>query len=47
MAEAALATGALAYVTKSSASKDLIRAVKAVAEGKKFVSKLDSLGSEQ
>jgi len=47
MAEAALATGALAYVTKSSASKDLICAVKAVSEGKKFVSKLDSFGSKQ
>ena len=40
IAQTALATGALAYVTKSSASNDLIRAVKAVSEGKKFVSKL-------
>jgi DNA-binding NarL/FixJ family response regulator len=40
IAQTALAAGALAYVTKSSASTDLIRAVKAVSEGKKFVSKL-------
>jgi two-component system NarL family response regulator len=40
IAQTALAAGALAYVTKSSASTDLIRAVRAVSEGKKFVSKL-------
>jgi DNA-binding NarL/FixJ family response regulator len=38
IAQTALAAGALAYVTKSSASTDLIRA--AVSQGKKFVSKL-------
>ena len=43
MAEAALATGALAYVTKSSASTDLVPAVEAVSKGKKFVSKLTTL----
>lgn len=40
VAHAALATGALAYVTKSSAATDLIPAVQAVSDGKKFVSKL-------
>jgi DNA-binding NarL/FixJ family response regulator len=40
IANAALATGALAYVTKSSAATDLISAVQAVSDGKKFVSKL-------
>jgi DNA-binding NarL/FixJ family response regulator len=40
IAQTALAAGALAYVTKSTASTDLIRAVEAVSEGKKFVSKL-------
>jgi DNA-binding NarL/FixJ family response regulator len=45
IAQTALAAGALAYVTKSSASDDLIRAVKAVSEGKKFVSKLGRWGS--
>jgi DNA-binding NarL/FixJ family response regulator len=44
IAQTALATGALAYVTKSSVSKDLIPAVKAVSEGKKFVSKLRRRG---
>jgi len=39
IAQTALAIGVLAYVTKSSASTGLIRAVKAVSEGKKFVSK--------
>ena len=47
IAQTALATGALAYVTKSSASNDLIRAVKAVSEGKKFVSKLTRWGSKR
>jgi DNA-binding NarL/FixJ family response regulator len=45
IAETALAAGALGYVTKSSASSDLIRAVKAASEGKKFVSKLSGWGS--
>jgi len=40
IAQTALAAGALAYVTKSTVSTDLIRAVEAVSEGKKFVSKL-------
>jgi DNA-binding NarL/FixJ family response regulator len=40
IAHAALATGALAYVTKSSAATDLIPAVQAVSDGKKFLSKL-------
>jgi DNA-binding NarL/FixJ family response regulator len=40
VAHAALATGALAYVTKSSAATNLIPAVQAVSDGKKFVSKL-------
>jgi DNA-binding NarL/FixJ family response regulator len=44
IAQTALATGALAYVTKSSASDDLVPAVKAVSEGKKFVSKLTRWG---
>jgi DNA-binding NarL/FixJ family response regulator len=44
IAQTALATGALAYVTKSSASDDLVPAVKAVSEGKKFVSKLARWG---
>jgi CheY-like chemotaxis protein len=39
VAQAALATGALGYVTKIAVSTDLIPAVKAVSEGKKFVSK--------
>jgi DNA-binding NarL/FixJ family response regulator len=46
IAHAALATGALAYVTKSSASTDLIPAVQAVSEGKKFVSKLARRGRD-
>jgi len=40
IAQTALAAGALAYVTKSSASTDLVPAVEAVSKGKKFVSKL-------
>ena len=44
IAETALAAGALAYVTKSSASTDLIPAIEAVSEGKKFVSKLTRRG---
>jgi DNA-binding NarL/FixJ family response regulator len=40
VARTALATGTLAYVTKSSAAADLIPAVQAVSDGKKFVSKL-------
>lgn len=40
IAQAALATGALAYVTKSSAATDLILAVEAVADGKEFLSKV-------
>src|SRR5260370_29957561 len=44
IAQTGLAAGALAYVTKSSASYDLIRAVNAVSEGKKFVSKLSRGG---
>jgi DNA-binding NarL/FixJ family response regulator len=39
IAQAALATGALGYVTKLAVSTDLIAAIKAVLEGKKFVSK--------
>ena len=46
IAQTALATGAHAYVTKSSVSKDLIPAVKAVSEGKKFVSKLSRRGQQ-
>jgi DNA-binding NarL/FixJ family response regulator len=42
IAELALATGALGYVVKSSAAADLIPAVKAAREGKKFMSKLDN-----
>jgi two-component system invasion response regulator UvrY len=37
IAQTALASGALAYVTKSSSSKDLIPAVKAVSKGKKVL----------
>jgi DNA-binding NarL/FixJ family response regulator len=44
IAQTALANGGLAYVTKSSASTDLIRAVQAVSEGKTFVSKLARRG---
>jgi DNA-binding NarL/FixJ family response regulator len=40
VARTALATCALAYVTKSSAATDLIPAVQAVSDDKKFVSKL-------
>jgi DNA-binding NarL/FixJ family response regulator len=39
IAQAALATGALGYVTKVAVSTDLIAAIKAVLEDKKFVSK--------
>jgi DNA-binding NarL/FixJ family response regulator len=42
IAQAALATGGLAYVVKSAAATDLIPAVLAAAEGKSFVSKLRS-----
>jgi DNA-binding NarL/FixJ family response regulator len=42
IAEMALATGALGYVVKSSAGADLVLAVKAAKEGKKFVSELDN-----
>jgi DNA-binding NarL/FixJ family response regulator len=38
--DAALATGAHGYVTKSNAGIDLIRAIRAVLEGEKFVSQL-------
>jgi DNA-binding NarL/FixJ family response regulator len=40
IAQAALATGGLAYVVKSAAATDLIPAVLAAAEGKSFVSNL-------
>ena|SRR5258708_5573305 len=46
IAQTALASGALAYVTKSAASTDLIRAVQAVSEGRKFVSKLTRRGTD-
>ena len=46
VARAALATGALAYVTKSSAATDLIPAVQAVSDGKEFVSKLTRGGHD-
>ena len=45
IAQAALATGALGYVTKVSVSTDLIAAVKAALEGKKFVSKFSGSDS--
>ena len=38
IAQTALAAGALVYVTKSSASTDLIRAVEAVSEGRPYCS---------
>ncbi len=40
VAQAALATGAHAYVLKSSAGKDLIRAIRAAVAGQRFRSKL-------
>jgi DNA-binding NarL/FixJ family response regulator len=46
VARAALATGALAYVTKSSAATDLIPAVQSVSDGKEFVSKLTRGGHD-
>jgi DNA-binding NarL/FixJ family response regulator len=39
--QAALAAGGHAYVVKSAASAELIPAVQAVAQGKKFVSKIE------
>jgi DNA-binding NarL/FixJ family response regulator len=47
IAQAALATGALGYVTKIAVSTDLIIAVKAVSEGKKFVSKFSISGNRE
>jgi CheY-like chemotaxis protein len=47
IAQAALATGALGYVTKAAVSTDLIAAVKAVLEGKKFVSKFSGSDSRE
>ena len=47
IAQAALATGALGYVTKVAVSTDLIAAVKAVLEGKKFVSKFSGSDSRE
>jgi DNA-binding NarL/FixJ family response regulator len=41
VAQAAIASGGHAYVVKSDASADLIPAIKAVVNGKQFVSKLD------
>ena len=46
VARAALASGALAYVTKSSAATDLIPAVQSVSDGKEFVSKLTRGGHD-
>jgi two-component system, NarL family, invasion response regulator UvrY len=40
LVDAALATGAHGYVTKSNAGIDLIRAIRAVLEGEKFGSQL-------
>jgi DNA-binding NarL/FixJ family response regulator len=40
LVDAALATGAHGYVTKSNAGTDLTRAIRAVLEGRSFVSKL-------
>ncbi len=40
LAEAAMATGAQGYVLKSSAGNDLLPAIRAVVEGKVFVSKM-------
>lgn len=42
LAQAALATGAHAYVVKSAAGTDLVRAVRLAIAGQKFVSKLAS-----
>ena len=44
--DAALATGAHGYVTKSTAGFDLIHAIRAVLEGEKFVSRLSIKVSE-
>jgi DNA-binding NarL/FixJ family response regulator len=41
IAEAALASGGHAYVVKSAASADLIPAIQAAVQGKRFVSKLE------
>jgi DNA-binding NarL/FixJ family response regulator len=41
IAEAALASGGHAYVVKSAASTDLIPAIRAVIQGKRFVSELE------
>lgn len=41
IAEAALASGGHAYVVKSAASADLIPAIQAAMQGKRFVSKLE------
>jgi DNA-binding NarL/FixJ family response regulator len=40
LVDAALATGAHAYVTKSEAGTDLTRAIRAVLKGERFISKL-------
>ena len=45
IAQAALATGALGYVTKIAVSTDLIAAIKAALEGKRFVSKFSGSDS--
>ena len=41
VAQTALATGALAYVVKSAATRDLVLAVQAAAQGKTFLSQLE------
>jgi DNA-binding NarL/FixJ family response regulator len=41
IAEAALASGGHAYVVKAAASADLIPAIQAAMQGKRFVSKLE------
>jgi YesN/AraC family two-component response regulator len=41
IAQAALASGGHAYVVKSAASTDLIRAILAAAQGKQFISQLE------
>jgi DNA-binding NarL/FixJ family response regulator len=41
VAQTALATGALAYVVKSAAIRDLVLAVQAAAQGKTFLSQLE------
>lgn len=38
IAEAALANGAGGYVVKADAGRDLLRAIRAVLEGKRFIS---------